>query len=155
MCVVYRGPCFPLDEASTHTHGPAHDQPGAIFHGILLPSAHATPRQNARRRRDASFYLSAIYLPTRSLPNRPRRAHDPAGDRFEKLLIVPFLEGARHILSSCHLEGRTPRLVFASIGRREGSSRRCESMGGDTKDESRGRRAASSVPSRIEIIEEN
>lgn len=77
-------------------HGPAHDQPGAIFHGILLPSAHATPRQNARRRRDASFYLSAIYLPTRSLPNRPRRAHDPAEDRFEKLLIVPFLEGARH-----------------------------------------------------------
>lgn len=94
-------PCFPLDEARTHTHGPAHDQPGAIFHGILLPSAHATPRQNARRRRDASFYLSPIYLPTRSLPNRPRRAHDPAGDRFEKLLIVPFLEGARHILSSC------------------------------------------------------
>lgn len=26
----------------------------------------------------------------------PAGAHDPAGDRFEKLLIVPFLEGARH-----------------------------------------------------------
>lgn len=68
--------CFPLDEARTRT-APHTTNPGAIFHGILLPSAHATPRQNARRRRDASFYLSAIYLPTRSLPNRPRRGSRP------------------------------------------------------------------------------
>lgn len=88
---------FPLDE-DTHTRVRASTRPtGAIFHGILLPSAHATlrSRQNARRRRDASFYLSAIYLPTCPLPKPSRRAHNPAGDRFEKLLIVPFLEGPR------------------------------------------------------------
>jgi len=74
-------------------------RPLAIFHGILLPSAHATlrTRQNARRRRDARFYLSAIYLPTRALPKRGTPTHDPAEDRFEKLLIVLFWIGVpRH-----------------------------------------------------------
>lgn len=73
-------------------HGGGTHRPPAIFHDILLPSAHATLRaqQNARRRRDARFYLSAIYLPTRALPERGTPTHDPAGDRFEKLLIALF-----------------------------------------------------------------
>lgn len=82
----------------TYRGGGTH-RPLAIFHGILLPSAHATlrARQNARRRRDARFYLSAIYLPTRALPKRGSPTHDPAGDRFEKLLIVLFWIGVpRH-----------------------------------------------------------
>jgi len=102
------GPALTLAHAYIHTYeyarlcayrGGGTHRPPAIFHGILLPSAHATlrARQNARRRRDARFYLSAIYLPTRALPKRGAPTHDPAGDRFEKLLIVLFWIGVpRH-----------------------------------------------------------
>lgn len=137
-------------------------RPPAIFHGILLPSAHATPRarQNARRRRDARFYLSAIYLPTRALPKRSP-THDPAGDRFEKLLIVLFWKGVPRLPSSpspfprsaeessfyasCRLTRRrrhtgSTRANVPPFDRLEGvPSRRCESMGGDRCTKSRNR----------------
>lgn len=60
--------------------------------------ARARSRQNAPRRKErrARFYLSAIYLPTRALP---KRSPDPAGDRFEKLLIVLFWKGVPRLPS--------------------------------------------------------
>lgn len=123
-------------------------RPPAIFHGILLPSAHATlrARQNARRRRDARFYLSAIYLPTRALLKRGTPpTHDPAGDRFEKLLIVLFWIRVPRHSSTLPILRRAPFMRAAGqpddgaywpcertpFARHEGFSRRCESMGGD------------------------
>jgi len=120
----------------------------------------ARARQNARRRRDARFYLSAIYLPTRALPKRSP-AHDPAGDRFEKLLIVLFWKGVPRspplppsatrsaeessFYASCWLTRRrwhigSTRANVPPFDRLEGvPSRRCESMGGDRCTKSRNR----------------
>lgn len=74
-------------------------------------------------------------------------AHDPAGDRFEKLLIVLFWIGVPRHSGPLPIARRAPfmranQTTMAHIGRRaserapfrsarEGSSRRCEAMGGD------------------------
>lgn len=124
-------------------------RPPAIFHSILLPSAHATlrARQNARRRRDARFYLSAIYLPTRALLKRGTDSR-PCRGQIWKVINRSVLDKSavalwpppRRQTSSFHASYRLTkrRRILAmrgnvplSIGTRGSLKRRCESMGGD------------------------
>ena len=112
--------------AHAHACGTPHTTNGGNISRHIVAICTRNParaRQNARRRRDASFYLSAIYLPTRSLPKRPRRAHDPAGDRFEKLLIVPVFgrsapQNPRDTLSFLYARDRDNRASLAPKARK-------------------------------------
>lgn len=126
-------------------------RPPAIFHGILLPSAHATPCAHDRMHDvgETRAFIYLLFICQRARYRSGPRTHDPAGDRFEKLLIVLFWKGVSRppswqtrssFYASWLTRRRRPRRRRIGCARayvppfdrlQEDPSRRCESMGGD------------------------
>ena len=90
--------CFPLDEARTRTRARPRTRPtrGQYFTAYCC-HLHTQPRDRMHDVGETRAFIYLLFICQRArYRTGPAGAHDPAGDRFEKLLIVPFLEGARH-----------------------------------------------------------